>query len=154
MKQWHYNKLYSRAIVTWLLFIPIVVFNGFIRDAVYKPFVGELTAHQISTAIASAAFLVLAYMLLKKYIITFTKRDLVLTGSMWVVLTVLFEFGIGHFIIGTPSKKLFYDYNIFEGRIWILFLLVLFLAPQLLNAMVRSTNIKRLHAVQNIKANQ
>jgi hypothetical protein len=50
-------------------------------------------------------------------------------GGIWLLLTILFEFGFGHFIMGHPWEKLFFDYNIFAGRVWLLFILWTAVSP-------------------------
>ena len=42
-----------------------------------------------------------------------------------------FEFSFGHFVAGHSWSRLFQDYNLFAGRLWVLVLLWLTLAPYL-----------------------
>ncbi len=49
-------------------------------------------------------------------------------GCLWVGLTVLFEFSLGR-IVNRSWENLLQDYNLMEGRIWLLFLLCLLLLP-------------------------
>jgi len=48
----------------------------------------------------------------------------------WLVLTLLFEFGFGRYR-GNSWEKLFTDYNLLKGRLWILIPLWLAIAPYL-----------------------
>ena len=50
-------------------------------------------------------------------------------GTAWVALTVAFEFLAGHYVSGNGWERLFADYNVFRGRIWILVLVAKLLAP-------------------------
>ena len=50
-------------------------------------------------------------------------------GSLWLVLTLAFEFGTGHFLFGRPWDALLKEHNLFQGRIWVVVLLVTTLAP-------------------------
>lgn len=50
-------------------------------------------------------------------------------GTMWLTLTVAFEFLFGHYVMKNPWSRLLYDYNILEGRIWILVLIWIAIAP-------------------------
>lgn len=112
-----------KIIITWALFIPVAILNGIIRDLVYKPFAGDLLAHQISTVIGVSAFISMVYFLRRndfKYLPTFR---LLTIGAVWVILTVIFEFGFGLYVDNIPLEKLFADYNIFAGRVWGLMLL-------------------------------
>ncbi|MDX1489006.1 MAG: hypothetical protein R3268_12435, partial [Acidiferrobacterales bacterium] len=47
----------------------------------------------------------------------------------WLVLTVAFEFGFGHYIAGHSWERLFADYNIMQGRVWSLFLVWMLILP-------------------------
>jgi hypothetical protein len=50
-------------------------------------------------------------------------------GLFWLLFTVLFEFGAGHYLFRNPWEQLLADYNIFKGRIWVLVLLATLFAP-------------------------
>lgn len=144
MKRSSYRKLFSRSFLTWLLFIPVVVLNGALREAVYKPFTGELAAHQISTVLASVAFVTLAYFRLKNHLLPVPNGILYRIGLMWVGLTVLFETCLGLFIVGDTWDKLLHDYNIFAGRIWSLFLLVVLFTPAILKQFLSTRKANKL----------
>jgi hypothetical protein len=123
------QHIFWRAATTWLLFIPIVFLNATIRELLYKPITGELTAHQISTVIASVGFFILAYFRFRGHLQTVGRTSLFLIGCMWLMMTVLFEFALGRFVTGSSWDELFYDYNILEGRIWVLLLITVFATP-------------------------
>lgn len=125
----------GRVVLTWVFFVPIAFLNGVIRDKVYRPKVGELLAHQISTALASAAFFSWAFFMLKKQVTHLDRAQLLLAGASWVSMTMLFEFGFMHVVAKIPWKKLFADYNLLQGRVWLLFLLTELASPLLLKAM-------------------
>ena len=136
------QNIYVRAIFAWLLFIPIVFMNAAIRELVYKPLTGELLAHQISTITGSAAFIVLAYFLLRHHLYHIPNNQLLLIGLMWVSFTILFEFGLGIFVTGASWSEMLYDYNIRQGRIWVFFLVTIFVTPALIKSFVSA---KRKH---------
>ncbi|MCR4326693.1 MAG: hypothetical protein NUV52_03490 [Candidatus Roizmanbacteria bacterium] len=125
------ESLQTRSIIAWFLFIPIAILNGIAREFVYKPMVGDLIAHQISTAIACIAFFLLAYSMIKKQAVGASSRRLVLVGVLWVLMTILFEFSFGHYVDGVSWERLLADYNIFQGRVWGVFLLLVLLTPLL-----------------------
>lgn len=54
-------------------------------------------------------------------------------GTIWLGLTIAFEFVAGHYVFGNPWEKLLVDYNLLEGRIWSLVLLTIFLMPYIIN---------------------
>ena len=47
-------------------------------------------------------------------------------------MTVVFEFIFGHYVMEHPWSKLFHDYNLLAGRVWLLLLLWTTLAPYIL----------------------
>ena len=123
------HNIYFRAILTWLLFIPIVFMNAAVRELVYKSFTGELRAHQVSTITGAVAFFLLAFFLLRHYMYNTPNDKLLSIGLMWVALTIVFEFGLGIFVTGASWSEMLYDYNIGQGRIWIFFLVIILITP-------------------------
>jgi len=115
-------------ILWWFVFPFVGIFNGVLREATYKKFVDDLPAHQISTATGIIFFGIIFYFIFNKWKIQ-SLNDAILIGLIWLTLTMLFEFGFGHYIMGNSWEKLLYDYNIAEGRIWSLFLLWITIAP-------------------------
>ncbi|HEY0691295.1 MAG TPA: hypothetical protein VGD71_19930 [Kribbella sp.] len=93
--------------------------NGSLRDLVYLPRIGELAARQLSTA--GLLMLLAAYLwwLDQRWPIP-TARAAVGVGAAWTVTTLLFEFGLGHFVEHKPWQVLLADYDITSGRIWLL----------------------------------
>lgn len=123
------NRLFIKALLFWLAFIPVAILNGTIRVYGYQSWVGELAAHQISTFTACLLFLGMIYFFVKWNREQATMKRMFLVGIIWVALTILFEFGFGHYVMGHPWEKLLFDYNLFAGRLWILVLLVTLLGP-------------------------
>lgn len=126
-----------RAALTWILLIPVAILNGVIRRVVFEPIAGDLGAHQISIVTGSAAFVTLTYVMLHNDVEREDDGRLVRIGFAWVVATVVFEFGFGHYVAGDPWSRLLRDYDFTEGRVWPLVLLTLMVSPLL---------VKRLHA--------
>ena len=56
-------------------------------------------------------------------------KTLLLIGIFWAVITIIFEFVFGHYVIGHSWQKLFADYNLFNGRLWVLVLINNIVAP-------------------------
>jgi hypothetical protein len=115
-------------ILWWFVFPFVGIFNGVLREATYKNFVGDLSAHQISTVTGILFFGIIFYFIFKKWKIESSKHA-ILIGIIWLGLTILFEFGFGHYIMGNPWQKLLHDYNLAEGRVWSLFLVWITIAP-------------------------
>ncbi|HEX2607084.1 MAG TPA: hypothetical protein VHK91_06875 [Flavisolibacter sp.] len=124
MQNYNFVRLLRRATFFWLLFIPVIIINGFVRDLVYKPYTGDFTAHQISTVTAGAAFFLLACFFFRKHLAGSTLPQLFGIGSFWVLLTFLFETVAGHYLFGTSWERIFQDYDLASGHLWPLFLLL------------------------------
>jgi hypothetical protein len=117
-----------KHILWWFAFPFVGILNGVLREAAYKKFVGDLPAHQISTATGIVFFGIIFHFIFRKWKIESTKHA-ILIGLIWLGLTILFEFGFGHYIMGNSWQKLLHDYNLAEGRVWGLFLVWITIAP-------------------------
>jgi len=118
---------------TWFLFMIIAIINAGIRNNVYKPIVGYLTAHQISTLIFIIVIFVATYLILRFSNLKLSDSEALLIGTIWLILTITFEFIAGHYAFGNSWDKLLADYNIIKARIWSFVLLTTFLAPYITN---------------------
>ena len=112
----------------WLLMPIIGIINGVIRQYGYGSALGELRAHQVSTGTGIVLFGLYIWALTLLWKIR-SSGEAIAIGLMWLLLTIAFEFLFGHYIIKHPWSRLLHDYNIFEGRLWVLVLLWVTLAP-------------------------
>lgn len=115
----------------WLLFIPIPIINGILRESWYKKKAGEIGSNIIGFFVLSSMFLGYTYLFFKNQILGFSNGELFLMGTLWLVMTLIFEFGIG-LVAGRSWKYMFVDYNVMKGRLWPLTLIVIFWAPFLI----------------------
>ena len=120
----------------WLGLAVLAIINGIARGF-YQPYVGELLAHQISTVTGVTMVYIATWQMNKKWIIP-NQQTAKTIGLMWLVMTIIFEFGFGHYVVGHPWERLFHDYNLFQGRIWVLFLVSITLIPLIVHR--RSTD--------------
>lgn len=81
------------------------------RELAYKDQVGDSTANQISVA-PLIALLALYFWVLQRRWPLATTRDALSMGATWVVLSVLFEFGFGHYVEGDSWADLFQNYDV------------------------------------------
>jgi hypothetical protein len=121
------------TIGAWFLFMVLAIINAGIRNGVYKPVVGDLAAHQISSITFMVVILVVTFVILRFSNLELGDYEALFMGTIWLGLTIVFEFIAGHYVFGNPWEKLLADYNLFEGRIWSLVLLIIFLAPYIAN---------------------
>jgi hypothetical protein len=117
-----------RALTAWLILLVLAVLNGTLRVSVLQPWIGEERAHIVSTLILCTIIFLVAFLTIS-WIGARTRSDALLIGIFWVSLTFAFEFLAGHYLFGNSWKALLRDYNVFEGRVWILILFADLLAP-------------------------
>lgn len=119
-----------RGLLAWCVLMVIAVLNGTFRVALLNPGLGEPTGHIVSSLTLSLFILLLAWVLVP-WVGPASLGEALAVGGLWLLLTLAFEFGFGHFVAHHPWSELLADYNIAAGRIWVLVLLTTFLAPLL-----------------------
>jgi hypothetical protein len=119
-----------RYIVAWLAMVFLAVANGALRQLSFGNHMSELHAHQLSTAIDSVLFAVFIWLVVHNWPPS-SAGQAVAVGAIWLLLTVVFEFAMSRLFMHRPWSRLFRDYNLLEGRVWILFLAWLTMAPYL-----------------------
>ena len=118
-------KKYVIAFLIWVMIIPIAILNGGFREYVLVK-LGVL-ARPLSGIILSICIFIVAYLLVPK-IKNCVKKDYVLFGVMWFVLTNLFDLS-AYIKNGEGFAGLLQSYNIFTGNTWLLVVLTALLAP-------------------------
>lgn len=88
---------------------------------------GDLAAHQVSTVSLILLFGLYIFFIIKKFPPR-SGRHAFYIGAFWLVLTLLFEFGFG-LARGNGLSHLLSEYNILEGRVWILIPVWITIAP-------------------------
>jgi len=120
-----------RAAAIWLLLLVIAFACGTLRALVLEPALGEQPAHVVGTIAVIVLFVVAITATIRWVEPRLRTGRLLAIGIGWTAATVLFEFGFGHFVAGHSWNRLFADYNLARGRIWLLVLLTTLLNPLL-----------------------
>ena len=110
-----------KYILAWVPMVLIAIANGVLREAWHGKHLSELNAHQVSTATGVLLFGAYIWALIRIWRPESPGQAFAI-GLTWLGLTVAFEFLFGHFVAGHPWSKLFHDYNIFAGRVWVIVL--------------------------------
>lgn len=120
----------------WLSMAVVAVANGVFRETVLVPRVGDYPGHLLSTALLIAAILVLSYAYFSYSRIHYRRAELLVVGTIWVVLTVGFEFLVGY-LEGIPVEDTLAQYVVLAGQVWILVPLMLLVALLLFGSILR-----------------
>ena len=129
-------KFVPVAIGPWSLFMFLAIINAVARESIYKSIIGDLRAHQVSTFVFIALIFLVTYLVLRFSDLKLSTQESFIIGTIWLLLTICFEFIAGHYIFGNSWEKLFADYNILKGRIWSLVLITIFFSPYLTNKLI------------------
>lgn len=117
-----------RAIEVWLVIAVVEVIHGIARVAFLQPLIGDFPARRI--AVFSGSLLILAVALLfRRWLEAASRVDYLLVGWVWVALTIGFEVLIGRLVLGLSWERIFSDYDVLNGGLMPLGLLVMFFAP-------------------------
>ena len=123
-----------KSFLVWLLFIPLAIANGALRDLLLTPALGDTLGRAVSSLSLSLLILGLTVLLINRFGVNTHARYLVV-GAFWLVLTVLFEVSFSLLVMGHPMDELLMDYDIFRGRLWLMVLVTTFFAPLLASRM-------------------
>jgi hypothetical protein len=108
----------------------IGILNGALREWTYGKHLDELRAHQISTLTGILLFSLYIWGVTRFWSFASAQQALIV-GLIWLGLTIVFEFGFGHYVAGHPWSQLVADYNLLAGRVWLVVLIWITVAPLL-----------------------
>jgi hypothetical protein len=117
-----------KAVLAWVPMVGIAILNGAVREAWYGQRLSELHAHQLSTVSGLVLFGAYIWVVMRVWPPT-SPRQAIGVGLTWLALTVAFEFLFGRYVVGHPWSRLFHDYNLLAGRLWVCILLWIAVAP-------------------------
>ena len=118
-----------RALLVWLALSAVAVANGTARQFLLLPAVGSYAGHVISSVTLSLLILLVAWLSIR-WIGPASVQQAWLVGVLWLSATVAFEFLAGHYLFRNPWPKLFADYDVRQGRVWVVVLVATLLAPR------------------------
>ncbi|SFM70155.1 hypothetical protein SAMN04487963_3419 [Marinobacter zhejiangensis] len=119
------NPYWNNAAV-WLLIAVLAVLNGFLREAILQPLLGARLALPVSGVALALIVLIVTFVCFR-----WLAGPYWLIGIQWVVMTLLFEFGFGHYVAGKSWPELLQTFNVLRGDLFVLVLLVSLIAPRL-----------------------
>jgi hypothetical protein len=117
-----------RYLLAWIPMLVIAVANGALRQLMFSKFMSELRAHQLSTVTGSVLVGAFIWIVIHLWppVSAGEARSI---GLVWLALTVAFECLIGRVLMKRSWAQVLADYNLLGGRVWVLFLIWLTIAP-------------------------
>jgi len=128
--------VWGRALAVWLLIMLVETVHGVVRTMALAPVVGDFAGRQIGVFTGSLLILAVTYLSIG-WLRPGTGRMFAAVGILWVVLTLLFEVGLGRVVLGYPWSRLIADYDIAHGGLMALGLLLMAFAPFIADAWSR-----------------
>jgi hypothetical protein len=116
-----------KYVLAWFPMLLIAIANGILRESVFKKFLENLAAHQLSTLTLLVFFAAYIWFVVTKWPPA-SATQAMLIGLMWLVLTLCFEFGFGRYR-GNSWETLLEDYHLLKGRLWVLVPIWVAIAP-------------------------
>ncbi len=119
---------YLRSLLVWLLLMLLETIHGTLRLMLLVPMVGDFRARQIAVFTgALLSFITTCFFI--SWIQPQIKRQVVLIGLFWVVLTIMFEVLLGIFVFRMPISRIAEDYDILRGGLMPIGLLLMLFTP-------------------------
>lgn len=119
-----------KYLTAWFVMLLVAVANGAVRDFTYGRHMEELTAHQLSTATGVLLLGIVIRGFVRLYPPS-SGREAISMGLLWVALTVAFEFLFFHYVGGHSWSALLGNFNVLKGRVWVVVLAWIAIAPYL-----------------------
>ena len=119
-----------KYVLAWVPMVFIAMANGALREGWYGKHLSALHAHQLSTATGLLLFGVYIGAFIHFWRPVSAGQALTI-GLVWLGMTVAFEFLFGHYVAKRSWSALLHDYNLLAGRVWVVVLVWVTIAPYL-----------------------
>ena len=129
----------KKSLIFWLPMVVLGMANGFFRGLVLNRYFDETAARQLSTGTLIILLTVYVYFIYGRLAIS-SGRQALAVGVLWAFLTFLFETLLGYFVSGLSIPQIMGEYNIFEGKLWLLVLLTLAFLPLMFTVPLKPFN--------------
>jgi hypothetical protein len=135
-----------RGFTIWLLIIFAEIIHGTLRQLFLAPMVGDFTARRIAFFVGLLLIFGITYFFIR-WIRATSFKALLAVGVMWMILTAIFEFSLGIFVMNLSWERIFEDYDITRGGLMGFGLLFMVFAPYLA-AKLRKLNLTKKEVYQ------
>jgi hypothetical protein len=118
-----------RAIIVWMAFMLVETAHGMVRELFIAAHIGALRARQAGMPVGCIIVFVVAWFA-ARWLGSQTRRQQLLVGGLWVILTPAFELLVGS-MVGNPWEQMAADYDPARGGLMLLGLAFMFVTPML-----------------------
>jgi hypothetical protein len=129
--------VFLKASVIWVVIALLAIANGLVRETVLVSTLGPSIALPVSGMLLSLIVFIVTYL---SFPLFAKNKSLTyfLIGLQWVLMTLLFEFLFGHYVVGRSWSDIIQVFNIMKGNLFIIVLIVSLFSP-LLVAKIKDT---------------
>lgn len=120
--------MWWKAVVIWFVLMVGAIANGTLRVKFIVPGTGEAVGHVISTVLLCGIILLITWLAIG-WIAPSSAEQAIAIGGCWLLMTLVFEFGVGYFVGRHTWPEMLAEYNVLKGRVWVLVLITTLLAP-------------------------
>jgi hypothetical protein len=124
-----FGSIILKSTIVWTGISVLAIFNAILRELVFSAMFGSVAGLAMSGILLSILIIFTAY-LSSGWIGEVSVRISWLIGFYWLILTLLFEFGLGLFVLGQPFSELMKAYTFEGGNLWLLVLFVILITPR------------------------
>jgi hypothetical protein len=123
-------EIMAKVVLWWLAILVFAVINGILREKVLIPALGSFVSLTASGLILSGFIFFVAFFAVSGF-----NHPSVpiywLAGFIWLLLTLIFEFGFGLFVLHKDISELLAAYTFKGGNIWPIVLVSTAVSPRL-----------------------
>ena len=123
-------RILSRAVFVWAGLLFLAMLNGIARDMLLAPAFGISVAQPASGITLCVLVFAVSYFSLA-FIGATGVREFLGVGLFWVCLTLTFEYLFAHYVLGMSWQQVNQIFNILQGNLFSLALLVTAIGPLL-----------------------
>ena len=116
-----------KSLLVWMCILPFTFLIGTIQAFIIEPITGYTTALNICSLALMCCTYLMTYFMLPR-IESQPQNIYYQIGLTWILASLIFDFSM-RFITNIPSDIILGNYNIFEGRIWILLFVFMGITP-------------------------
>lgn len=134
------KKFYWHSLLFWFVLLVVAILNAVLRETTYKPILIPVIgtwAHQISSLTGVIAFFIVIYLFLKWVKAAYTQKDLLIVGTTWIGMTILFETWMNVFVRHLSLQQVLETYYFWRGELWLFVLLSFIVSPLVADKIIK-----------------